>query len=191
MDADTVRALNPDAVVLALGSAPVMPRLPGIDHPKCKSGVEVLTSHPDLGGKLVVVGGGLVGCETAIDFAMQGRQVTLVEAADAVLAASKMISPSVQQMIPALLDEYHVNVMAGYRIEAVNDRGAVVSPTAGGERMELEADTVIMSIGMRPLPNFAKELHGSGIEVRVVGDGNQVGDVYTCIHGAYDVARSL
>ena len=191
LDAEAIRKLAPDAVVMAVGSHPVVPPFPGHDHPKCKTGVEVLANHTELGEKVVVVGGGLVGCECAIDFAMQGKKVTLVEALPSVLYVQKMISPSVRQMIPDMLDHYNVDVMASYMIKSVNDKGAVVAPAGGGEDVQLEADTVVLSIGLRSNPKLESELYGSGIEFYSVGDCEAPGNVYTCVHSAYDVARTL
>ena len=186
-----IREMAPDAVVLAVGSKPLLPPITGIDHPKSISCVDFLNNKVDPGENVVVVGGGLVGCETAIDLAMEGKKVTLVEAADAVLGASKMISIMVRQIIPDMLEHYKVNVMAGHKIEAVNDKGAVVVPMKGGDPVQVEADKVILSIGMKSLPGMEKELFGSGIEVFSVGDGNIVGNVYTAIASAYDAARRL
>lgn len=191
MDAQKAKELGVDAIVFATGSAPVVPPIEGKDHPKCKTGVEVLTNHPELGKKLVVVGGGLVGCETAIDYAMQGLDVTVVEGLDEVLAGSPMISPSVRQMIPDLMKKYNVKKKTGYMIHGVNDEGAVVVPSKGGDPEVVPADTVVLSIGMRAIPTFEKELEGSGIETYSVGDATRAGNVYTCIHSAYDVARTI
>lgn len=184
-------ALSPDVVIMAVGSRPVVPKIPGCDHPKCKTGVEVLADHAALGERVVVVGGGLVGCECAVDFAMQGKQVAVVEALDELLTASQMISPSVAQMIPDLLEHYHVTLRTGHKLVEVNDSGAVIEPVSGGVRETLEADTVVLSIGLRAEPNRETEFYGSGIEYYAVGDCEHPGNVYTCVHRSYDVARSI
>lgn len=192
MTTEKLIELSPDIAVFAVGSVPIMPgSISGINHPKCVSAVDMLNGKVHPGKKVVVVGGGLVGCETAIDLAMGGHEVTLVEAADAVLSASAMIAVMVEQMIPDLLEYYNVNVMTSHKIEAINDIGALVSSTTDGEITQLEADNVIMSIGMRPVPSHAEELYGSGIEVHVVGDCVAPGMVYTAVNGAYDLARRL
>ena len=192
INADKMKEIHPDIAIIAIGSKPIMPRIEGIEHPKCSSGVDVLDGKVKLGNDLVVVGGGLVGCETAIDYAMQGKKVTLVEAMPSVLAASKMIPIMVEQMIPDLLEHHKVNIMTGYKIEAINDNGAVVTNVETGEKTELKADNVIMSIGMSSIPPKIKdELYGSGIKVFSIGDCSRVGNVYTSVHSAYAVARYL
>ena len=118
--------------------------------------------------------------------------MTIVEAAPAVLAASKMIPVMVAQMIPDLIKHYHVKTLVNYKIVGINDVGAVVAPSTGaGENQVLEADNVLMSIGLRPLPSFAQELIGEGIEIYAVGDENRIGNIYTAVASAYEVARKI
>lgn len=192
MDAEKLRALKPDVAVIAVGSAPVMPSsIPGIDSAKCCSCVEALNGKVEIGDTVVVVGGGLTGCEVAIDYAKSGKKVTLVEAADRVLAASNMVPITYSMMVNDMLEYYKVNVVCGRKIEAVNDDGVVISPTAGGESEVLPCDNVVMSIGLKPVPTFTNELRGSGIMVYEVGDCRAVGNHYTVIHNAYQVAKSI
>lgn len=192
MDAEKIKASGAEAVVLAMGSTPVMPRIPGIDHPKCQSGVEALVKHHnDMGQKIVVVGGGLVGCETAVDYAQQGKDVTIVEMSGGVLQNSAMIPLMVTQAIPDMIEHYHVKVLAGHGIVAINDEGALVKCVATGEEKVLPADNVIMSIGMRPVPFDVTSLYGCGLEVYTVGDEQKVGNVFTSIGSAYEVARTI
>lgn len=191
MTTEKIKQLRPDAAVFAVGSVSIMPKLPGIDHPKCASGVDLLNGKVKVGQKVAVVGGGLVGCETAIDLAMEGKDVTVIEAAPKVLGASAMISIMVAQMVPDLLEHYNVKLCTGHMIKAVTDEGAVVVPTEGGEDELIEADNVIMSIGMRPVKSTRQELLGSGIETYIIGDCVKPGMVYTAVGGAYDLARRI
>lgn len=192
MDAEKVKALKPDIAVLALGANSVMPRsIEGIDHPKCCSAVDAALGNVEIGNKVVVVGAGLTGCEEALAHVMDGKDVTIVEAASGVLAASEMIHESYSDCIIDMFEHYGVKVVASHKIVAVTDEGAVVEPTAGGEKFTIPADTVIMSLGLRPLPSFARELQGTGIDVYEVGDGKRVGNVFTTVNGAYGVARLL
>lgn len=195
MNAEKMKELNPDIALISLGATPVMPRsIEGIDHPKCNSGVDVLQNHIKLGKNVVVVGGGLVGCEFAIDQAMEGHDVTIVEAASGILSAGASGAATtimVAQMIPDLIEKYNIKVKANYKIMGITDEGAVVEPSAGGPKEVIPADNVVLSIGMRSLPSFAAELKGSGIEVFDIGDCLKTGNVYTSIHSAYDVAKLL
>ena len=192
MDAESIKALRPDVALVSTGSDPIMPPIPGIDHIKCLSGVEALKGHRDLGKTLVVVGGGLVGCEFAIDKAMEGYDVTIVEAADDVLANSSQIAIMVELMVHDLIEHHGVKKMCGHKIVEINDDGAVIEPVAGGEKITLPADQVVMCIGMRPRKNeLAEQLRGTGIEVFTLGDAVKPGMVYSSVHSAYEVVRKL
>lgn len=85
---------------------------------------------------------------------------------------------------------YGTRVMAATSLKAVTDEGAVVAHKDGSEET-IEADTVFMSIGYRPLPSMAAELAGCGAAVYEIGDGAHVGNVLTCIQDAYEVASRL
>lgn len=102
-----------------------------------------------------------------------------------------MVPITYSMMVNDMLEYYKVNVVCGRKIEAVNDDGVVISPTAGGESEVLPCDNVVMSIGLKPVPTFTNELRGSGIMVYEVGDCRAVGNHYTVIHNAYQVAKSI
>ena len=191
MSIGDIKELGADTVVLAMGSKPIMPEIEGIHHPKCISGVDALKQETDIGQDIVIVGGGLVGCETALDFAKQGKHVTIVEGTERVLGNSAMIPLMVAQAIPDMLDYYKVEVKAGCMIQAINDEGAVIVPSAGGAASVISADKVIMSIGLKSERFDVSQLQGNGFEVFMVGDSLKVGNVYTCIAGAYDIARRI
>ena len=80
--------------------------------------------------------------------------------------------------------------MCGCRLSEVNDEGAVVT-LPGGEVQTIQADTVIMSVGFRPLPSMREQLKGIGAEIYEVGDGNKVGSIMTSIWQAYEVAHAI
>lgn len=182
---------KPDVVILAVGGEPLMPRIDGIDSKKCISAEVMLEKEIDPGQRVVVVGGGLVGCETAIDLAQRGKNVTIVEASPAILAASRSVPISYRQMIPDMIEYLGIEVKENCRIEAVNDRGAVVLDTEKNEKLEIEADTVVISIGRKPRASIEQDLYGHGIAVYSCGDMNGVGLVYTCVTAAYEIARHI
>jgi 2-enoate reductase len=191
---EKVAELGANAVVLAAGSVPVMPRsIPGIDHPKAMSCNEALTDagHAKVGRRMVVVGCGLVGCEMALDYCRDGREVTIVEALPNILS----VGPSVPSMNASYLRDgfaYHgTTVLTGTRLSAVTDKGVEVEDAATGERRTLAADTVVLALGFRPAESHAAEFAAPGVDVYEIGDGRQVGNIMTAIWEAYEVARGL
>ena len=187
--ADMIREMNPDVVILAQGANPIMPAaLPGIDHEKTVCCTDVLLEKAEVGQKVVVVGGGLTGSELAADLAMQGKEVHLVEMLDDILSTGPATPFANSQMLRMILDENQVDILTGHRLEKICDEGAVVSDKEGNKRT-IEADTVIMSVGLRPEKSLEDEL--KGMEVYRIGDGRQVGNIQSAIWEAYEVARLL
>lgn len=191
MTAQDVRATGCDTAILAVGSYHFVPPIPGHDHEKAVVCYDVLMKKKEVGQNVVVVGGGLTGCELAYDLArFEGKNVTLVEGLSDILSAGPKVPNSVNMMLRLLLDEYKVNIVTEHMIAEVNDAGAVVK-AKDGTLETIPADNVVFAIGLRPQPSMAAELLGSGVTVYEVGDGSRVGNIQTCTAAAYEVARAL
>ena len=189
---ETVQELGADIVLEAVGSSVIMPGIEGIHHEKCLSCMDVLEGGAEVGEKIVVVGGGLTGVEMAIDYAMEGKNVTVVEALDDILSSGAPVPMMQDMMIRDLLKHYKVDVRTGYAISKVCDEGAVITSRKDpADVVTLEADTVVMAIGFRPRASMQKDLYGTGIEVHTIGDANRVGTIKSSIWDAYEVARDL
>lgn len=191
MTAEKLRELAPDVAIVGIGAKAVMPPIPGIDNGKACTCVDALNHKAAIGDTVVVVGGGQTGCEIAVDYAMNGKKVTLIEAAADVLAVSPMVSVQTNMMLHDMLAHYGVTVMTNTKISAVTEKGAVVESVASGEKVEIACSNVVMSVGLKPLNSFADELKGSGILVYEIGDGASVGNHYTAIHSAFHTAINL
>ncbi len=171
--ADMLKKSNADAVVLAVGSVPVMPRITGID--KAVSSIDALLGKSKIGQKVVVVGGGLVGCEMALEYAMEGKIVTVVEAIDSILSAGAPVPIMNKMALEDLLDHYKVDIRTGSRIEEINDNESVI--TVDGDRTTISADTVVIAIGFKSVSSRAQDLFGCGADIYEIGDGRKVGTV--------------
>ena len=188
VNADMIRESNADAVILATGSIPVMPRsIDGIEM--AVSGVDALLNRKAVGKNVVIVGGGLVGCEIAYGYAKEGKQVTIVEALDQILNLNNVPGMNKAMLLDAF-EFYGVQIYTGTRLKSVQEDGALVDLPDGTEK-KLAADTVILSIGYRPLPSIKESLTGSGFEVYEIGDGHKVGNVMSCIEEAYVTAMNI
>ncbi len=145
-----------DHLVVATGARPVVPDLPGVDLP----GVFVLRIPEDglairewMQGarRAVIVGGGYVGLEVAEAFKSRGLEVAVVEAEDRVLP---MVDPELSEIVAEELKKHGVELLTGTRLEAILGQGkvAAVDTTAG----RLEADLVLLSVGIRPNVELAR-----------------------------------
>ena len=191
LNAEAIKALDAQAVILAVGADPLMPRsIKGIDAPKSVSGVDVLDGKRTVGDKLVIVGGGLVGAEMAYDYCLEGKQVTLVEALPDLMANDPNGVPYwVHDLLIELLKKYGCDIRTSTRLVEINDQGAIVAGPQGEE--QLTADDVIMAIGFRKRPSMAQELFGCGKEVYEIVAGNAIGSVATQVSAAYEICRHI
>ena len=185
---EMLRESGADVIILAAGSAPVMPKIPGIDHEKCMPAADALMGNRLVGDKVIVVGGGLVGCEVAYGYAKEGKDVTIVEALDQILSGDVPVMN--KQMLLDGFEYYGTKILTGSLLQSAGDEGAVVKLPDGTEQT-LPADTVVFSIGYRPRHSMAHELSGCGAVVYEIGDGSQVGNILTCIRDAFEVTKDL
>ena len=184
-----VKKQSPDAVILATGTTPAMPPIPGLE--KAVTSLDAINQPEKLGKTVVIIGGGLVGCEIALDAANRGKDVTVVEALDDIMAAGGADAPYPnKQMIGDLFESKNVTVLTGTKLSEVTDEGAVVTAPDGDSRL-LKADTVISAMGFKPAANLKDDLAALNVPVCEVGDATGAGTIMKAIWDAYDAANSL
>lgn len=187
--AEQLKDMGADVVILATGSTPVMPKVPGIDDPKVIGCMDAFAHPEKVGQKVVVIGGGLVGCEMALDYAQEGKEVTVVEALPKILSAGIPSPIPNGQMIPDLFEYHHVNVLEEHKLSAVVDGKAILD--CDGQKKELEADTFVIAVGFRPAPSMAQELSDSGAAVYEIGDEQQVSTILHAVWDGYEVGNNI
>lgn len=159
---ETVSAIGADAVIVAVGASPVYPPIPGLESSIVMPAVEAIEQTDKVGKKVVILGGGSVGCEAAVHFAQTGREVTVVES-EAILMAREA-DPHIRFHTLLYFDhEYDrqtaqfdrpvpapgkVKVMLESRCTEISESGLQVKDKEGNIHM-LEADTVVLATGMR------------------------------------------
>jgi 2,4-dienoyl-CoA reductase-like NADH-dependent reductase (Old Yellow Enzyme family)/thioredoxin reductase len=178
---------NPEAVIVALGSRPSLPDVPGIDLPSVHDARKVYEEDIDLGKSVVIVGGGDIGCETADLLAERGMSVTIVEALGEVLQKMKEIPK--QELLKRLKNK-NVIMLTSTRVTAI-EAGKVIFDTANGIRNELPADSVIFSTGSVSADSLAETLKGLVAEVYVVGDAKEPANLGAALRSATVVALGL
>lgn len=186
---DMVKSLEADVVILSTGYVPVMPKVPGIENPMAIECMDAYAHPEKIGQNVVVVGGGLVGCEMALGYAMEGKQVTAVEALDTLMTAGEEAPPIPNgQMIPDLFDHYGVKVLTRHKLTAVGD-GTVTLASEEGEKTIL-ADTAVIAVGFRPAPSMAAELMDSGAVVYEI-TGQNIGTILRAIWSGYELGNNI
>ncbi|MFH1057843.1 MAG: FAD-dependent oxidoreductase [Pseudomonadota bacterium] len=204
-DALAIAELEPDVVILATGSRPARPAIPGLDLPHVVDAWDVLQGQARPRGRVVVIGGGAVGLETALNVARRGaltpEQVyflTLFQAEEAEalgrLVAEGSHPVTVLEALPKLgagigrstrwitfgqLKRFGVETHTKVKVLTVQEKG-VQAQMAEGERF-FPAETVILATGARPVDALAGELKAKGITVVAVGDAAGGGSVLQAI----------
>ena len=191
--ADLVMQAAPDAVILALGASPVVPKsLKGTDLPNVMTGVDALTNHAKLAGHVVVVGAGQVGAETAVDYARQGCKVTMIDALPGILSTG-FVPCQHKMMLTDMLEHYGVEVRTSTKLAEIQADGVVVEPAEGGAQEKIPADHVLLCIGLKPNASLRPALVERGCDAAIyeIGSGRKNGNVLNAVHEAFEVAYSL
>ncbi len=187
--AGQLRNMDADVIVVAAGSVPVMPKVPGIDDKKVIGCMEAFAHPEKVGQKVIVIGGGLVGCEMALEYAQDGKEVTVVEALPKILSAGIPSPIPNGQMIPDLFEHHHVAVLENHCLSAVEDGRVILE--SDGQKKALDADSVVIAVGFRPVPSIAQELQGCGAAVYEIGDGQKVSTILHAVWDGYEVGNNI
>ena len=175
-----VKSLGADEVIVATGAKAKRIPIPGVE--KSIEAVDFLLGKKQVGEKVVVIGGGLTGCEIAYELFLQGKKPAIVEMMDDLIVTPGICLANTSY----LRDCFKANNLPVYLETGVKEikDGAVVVADKEGKTFEIEADSVILSVGYNPAPIETKGVH-------VIGDAQKVGNLRSVIWGAWDVATKL
>ena len=179
--ADTVLSLNPDAVILSTGAIPMSLNVPN-EGIAVAQATEVLHGELVPGKNVLLVGGGLVGLETADFLLHQMRTPTVVEMLDS--AGEDLVGK--ETFIKSLHDG-GVKIMTGTKVERFTKDGAVCS-TPEGEITLSGFDMVVLAVGSKPYNPLEKELQGKIPELHVIGDAKEVRRIKDAVREAAELA---
>ena len=185
--AEGIDRYHADVIVCASGSTP---RKLHIDGPlPVASADEVLLGHKAIKGNVVIVGGGLVGCETGIWLAQQGNQVTIVEVADEILGGAGALPHMNHFMLEDLITYHKIAVHTKASVVTSTTDGVVISTEQGD--ITLPADGIITSVGYLANNAIYEQLKELDIPVHNIGDSNRVHNIMYAIWDAYELARNI
>ena len=176
-----------DTVIIATGSTPKVFSLGDDAH--VYTAAQVLNGEKDCGGTTVVVGGGLVGCETALWLAQHGRHVTLVEVLDKLMAVNGPLCHANKDMLERLVPFHGVQVMTGAKVNGYQDGILSVTTTDGAQK--LSCDSVILSVGYKEENSLYHELEFDVPEIYLLGDAKKVSNIMYGIWDAFEVANHI
>ena len=199
-DAAKVKEYAPDHIILAAGGRPILPRsIPGLDLPKVYPATEALSCCCDVGDRVLVVGGGLVGVETALQMDMWGKHVTCIDMAKTIPSEPGF------KMNDMLMKQYmvksNVQFMPSTKLVRIDgdDFTCTVTVESEGVQSTVECDTVLLALGFLPtatsdcFSSLCSKARSERREtpVTVIGDSQRPRKIIFAIEDAHNAVRAL
>jgi 2,4-dienoyl-CoA reductase-like NADH-dependent reductase (Old Yellow Enzyme family)/thioredoxin reductase len=163
---EIVTSKKPDVVIIAAGGTPAMPDIPGIDKSNVIAAQDVLSGRVKVGQNVVIIGGGMVGCETGHYLAEQGKTVTIIEILKRM--ANDMFLMTRRRLMDGLRSK-KVTMLTGAICEEIKEDSVLVT-TAEGKSETIPADTVIIAAGYDANDHLYKTLEGKVSEIYCIGN---------------------
>ena len=187
MTEETIKFANPDVLIVATGSRP-KPLKVG-DAENIYTAEDVLNGVKSAGKSAIIVGAGLVGCETAVWLNDLGVKVTIVEQAPNILALSGPLCHANHDMLHDLLIYKKIDILTSSSVAAPVENGFKV--VSGDKETIVPAESLILAIGYQSERSLYDQVRNLVPEVYRIGDSRQVSNIMYAIWDAYEVARSI
>lgn len=183
---ELLEQLAPDALILAVGSTPIVPPLPGIDAENVVVVNDYYLKKDRVADTVVVLGGGLAGCECAVHLGMEGKKVHLVEMRDSLAVDCNIRHrPILMQQV-----EQFTTVHTGLQGLRVTEEG-LVCKDAEGQEVLIPGKTVICAVGQRSNRDVVNALRGCAPFVREIGDCARVSNITNAVYQGYHAALDI
>lgn len=183
----TVQKENPDVVILATGSRPVLPKVEGIDEASVETFDSVLNGDVQEKKTTVIIGGGSTGCEVAYHLSEMGSPVTIVELMPKIGGDLEAVT---KKLLVRKLKENNVRILTGHRLLRVGKNSLVVAGPDGIENI-IEAQRVIVATGIRQDDAIHQQIKSLGYETHVIGDCLEPRTAKTAIYEGAKLGRSI
>lgn len=185
--ANVILAGKPDAVVVATGVQPNIPDIPGVKRRNVVLAFDILSGKKDTGKRVAIIGGELVGCETAEYLAEKGKKVSVLRRSGEMAAD---VGPSQRGPLLERLEKKGVTLMPGVQYQEINHKGLVITNKQGDKQL-VRADTIVLAAGSRPVNTLGQELKGKVPSLYVIGDAQKPGKIVDAVAEGERVAREI
>jgi 2,4-dienoyl-CoA reductase-like NADH-dependent reductase (Old Yellow Enzyme family)/thioredoxin reductase len=188
LTADTVREQKPDAVIVATGSRPAPSKIAGITSSLVVPAADVLEGKVNVGENVAVIGGGMIGCETANHLAHHGKKPTIIE----MLSDLAPEEPrDMKRFLMESLNDREVAIYTDSTVTAVGADGSITISQKGQSLTLTGFESVVLAGGIQPVNSLKDELEGSVDSIQVVGDAIAVRTVFEAIEEGYEAALKI
>ena len=176
-----------DRVVVAIGAAPAVPPVPGIE--RAVLATDVLLKKVPVGQKVVMIGGGLVGSETSLDLAYAGKDVTILDMLPTIPAVANE-STNNMQAITDMVKASSIHAVPNAKVTKVTGNSVCYQGKDGAE-VELACDSVVLAAGYKPQSYLGDSLIAAGLDCVVIGDANNPSKIVNATREGYFAAFSM
>jgi 2,4-dienoyl-CoA reductase-like NADH-dependent reductase (Old Yellow Enzyme family)/thioredoxin reductase len=183
---EMVKELSPDAVFIAVGAEPITPEIPGVEY--ARQAADVYPELDEMKGSIVVVGGGTVGCEIGLQLAERGNDVQIIEPTDTLAAKGNMLYRIALRQHMDKCENLHR--MTETVCKEIREDLVVIEDKDGQEQV-LNADHVLLAVGLEAKKDLAHSFYGITHETAMIGDCDQVAKVVEATNDAYFRAVNL
>lgn len=189
VDEELVKQIAPDEIIVATGAIDRIPQLKGIQGSNVLTACEALKYMEKIGKEVVIIGGGLVGCEIAIWLKNHGKEVTIVEMMDRILDAV-FISHSNKMMLVDLIKYNNINIKTGACVQEIKNNSVDIR-NENGKIQSIQADSVILAVGYLSETQLYNKLRNQFANVHLIGDASKVRNIHYAIWDGYEVGRTI
>lgn len=187
VDKDLIENSDCDVVIVATGGKPIIPEISGVGSKNVVTACEILDGKVFCGQKAVVIGGGQIGTETALHLAVHRKDVTLIEMTND-LAIKETAHP--REFLLKAVEDSTINVILNGCVKDIREDSVVVE-IAKDQLIEVQADTVILAIGMQEENALSKSIVDCKKKIITIGDAKEVRQVMDAVREGFETAMNL
>lgn len=182
-----IEEFKPEAVILASGIRPLIPEIRGLDRAHVVQAGDVLEDKAAVGNRVIIIGGEMVGCETAEFLAEKGKEITVMRRGPEMATA---VGPCLRPFLLARLSEKGITLLTGIKYDEATPSGLVIT-TKDGEKKTIEADTIVLAAGATPDNKLYEKIKGKVPEVHCAGDCVAPRTIREAIAEGFHIGREI
>ena len=189
VSSDMVDKINPDVIIVATGATPLIPDIPGIRDTKVTTAWDILKGDIKLKEEeVVILGGGVVGSETAEYLAKQGKTVTVIEMLPKI---AHDMEPLNRHSLMEELKKLKVTLLTAQKVVQVHDSNVIVADTLSGERRSIQNRQLVLALGAKPQESLVKALAGKSREIYAIGDCSEPQTILEAVRDGFLLAHRI